>query len=312
MGSQSFLAEVLLSLGRLEEAFCEAERAEAVALQTLGPEHITTLAVWESMGQIVAVRGDRKRGLALLRRVAVSRENRLGPLDPSTIGTLGDIARILAVDGQLDEARRLWSDVVERSARVYGLSHIACSYPMGQLFAVLRQLGDYPAIRDLCEGWIRELLAMPPETDRYERDRHSLRLSVLALELVMLPEPIRFDGSLAVRAAEQAAERGNDTQDNNWTRLSLVHLRLGHAERAEWAVRESMKRCEGDCFDSMTQALIHARRGELKQARAWVHQAVREHGRDGGPPGEGYEQVRNQVAAPLEVSDASADALARP
>jgi hypothetical protein len=127
-----------------------------------------------------------------------------------------------------------------------------------------------------------------------------------------LPGPIPFDGELAVRAAEQAAEQGNDTQDNNWTRLSLVHLRLGHAERAEWAVRESMKRWNGDCFDSMVQALIHARRGELNQARAWYDRAGRENGRNNGPPGSGYKEVRDEVSALLRANDLPSGVFARP
>jgi hypothetical protein len=82
----------------------------------------------------------------------------------------------------------------------------------------------------------------------------------------------------------------------------LVHVRLGHTERAEWAVRESMKRCKGDCFDSVVLALIHARRGESEEARAWFDRASRENGRDNGPPGPNYEEVRDEVAALLGLT----------
>jgi hypothetical protein len=201
---------------------------------------------------------------------------------------------------------------LNRHVQAYGLLHVRSSGPIDRLFTTLLAQRDYATIRDLCEGWIRELLAMPPELDQYDRPRHSLRLSQFALTLAMLPEPIPFDGELAVRAAERAAEQGNDNQDNNWTLLSLVHLRLGHAERAEWAVRESMKRWPGDCFDSMVQALIHARRGELGEARAWFDRAARENGRHNGPPGLVYKEVRDEVAALLGVNDLPAGVFARP
>ena len=205
----------------------------------------------------------------------------------------------------------MFFDAVDRSVRTYGISHISSSGPIGGLIGLLSQQGDYAAIRDLCEDWIRELLAKP-EVDQYERERRSFRLSQLALTLIRLPGPIAFDGELAVRAAEECTVQGNDTQYNHWTRLSLVHLRLGHTERAEWAVRESMRRCKGDCFDSVVQALIHARRGELDKARAWFDRAARETGRNNGPPGHGYKETCDEVAALLGVNDLPADVFAGP
>jgi hypothetical protein len=212
------------------------------------------------------------------------------------------------------EARRLYLDVIDRSRQVYGLSHIACSNPIGGLFDTLRLQGDVAAIRELCEGWIRELLARPPESDKYERYRRSVRLSSLVVALIKLHRPIPFDGELAVRAAEQAAALGDDAHDNNWTRLSLVHLRLGHAERAQWALRESINRHNGDnYFDSVTQALIHARRGELAEAQIRFNRAAREHGRHKHPPGYGgYEAARDEIAALLGLADLPDEVFARP
>jgi hypothetical protein len=253
------------------------------------------------------------RAEALLRQVLAAQEQTVGGLDRESLSALQALAYTVGLQGRAEEARLLYLGAVNRCAQVYGLCHIRTSSSIGGLFSMLEKQRDYAAIRDLCEGWIRELLAMPPEPDQYERHRRSLRLSLLAFTLATLPESTPFDGELAVRAVEQAAEQGNDTQDNNWTRLSLVHLRLGHAERAEWAVRESMRRCKGgDCFDSVVQALIHARRGELAEARAWFDRAAREGGRNNGPPGKGYEQVRDEVAALLGVNDLPADMFARP
>jgi tetratricopeptide (TPR) repeat protein len=311
--SQVILSDILLGSGRRDEAWVEAEQAEALALRTLSPDHPTTLRVWVVMGDILGSRGDHARAKALLRRAAAGYERLLGPLGKEKIDALSALARELRDDGELQEALRLYSDVVDRTARTYGLPHVNCSGPIYGLIAVLRQQGALTAIRDLCEGWIRELLAMPPDPDQFERHRHSIRLSQFAFTLAMLPETIPFDGELAVRAAEQAAERGNDARDNNWTRLSLVHLRLGHVERAEWAVRGSMKRCKGgDCFDSMAQALMHARRGELAEARTWFDRATQEDGRDNGRPGWGYEQVRDELAALLGVNELPASVVARP
>ena len=130
----------------------------------------------------------------------------------------------------------------------------------------LREQGDSAAIRELCERWLRELLEMPAEPDPVVCSMKMVTLSCMAFWLAALPPAIPFDGELAVRAAELAAEQGNDTRDNNWTRLALVHLRLGHQERAAWALKESMNRRNGgDRFDWMVQALLDTRRGDLVQ-----------------------------------------------
>ena len=48
------------------------------------------------------------------------------------------------------------------------VSHtLRAALPIFDLFKVLRQQGDLAAVRDLCEGWIRELLAVPPELNQY-------------------------------------------------------------------------------------------------------------------------------------------------
>jgi hypothetical protein len=62
----------------------------------------------------------------------------------------------------------------------------------------------------------------------------------------------------------------------------------------------------------MAQALIHARRGELAEARAWFDRAAREKGRDNGGPGMGFDQVRQEVAALLGVNDGHAGASSGP
>jgi serine/threonine protein kinase len=311
--AQSHLAITVSVLGRDDEAEALASQAEGLAAGFLGPDHDTTLMSQCFLGVITRRRGNLARAEALFRHCYQSWERDRGALDDNTLLALHHLAYTVGLQGRADEARPLWLETVNRSAQVYGLCHIQTSPHIGFLFSLLTEQHDYATIRDLCEGWLRELLAMPPEPDPYERSRCLFRLSTLVLTLATLPEPIPFDGELAVRAAEQAAEQGNDTQDNHWTRLSLVHLRLGHVEQAQWAVRESMKRRRGgDCFDSMAQALIHARRGELAGARTWFDRATRENGRDNGPPGRGYEQVRDEVAALLSVKDLPAKAIAQP
>jgi serine/threonine protein kinase/tetratricopeptide (TPR) repeat protein len=312
LSTQADLAQTVSDLGRQDEAEGLAAQAEELALRSLGTEHDVTLGLQGILGLIAQRRGDLDRAEALFRQAYEDWERSHGALDRWTLYALRDLAYVVRLQGRAEEARRLQLETVNRFAQVYGLCHIQTSSPINYLFSLLWEQRDYAAIRNLCEGWIRELLAMPPEFDLYDRKRHSLRLSLLAYTLVTLPEPIAFDQELAVHAAERGAEQGNNTDDNNRTRLSLVHLRLGHIEQAEWAVRESMKHVKADCFDSMAKALILARRGDLTESRAWFNRALREKGRNNGPPGTGYQEVRGEVAALLGVNNLPSEVVARP
>ena len=68
-------------------------------------------------------------------------------------------------EGRLDQERVILLDLVERDCQVYGQSHINTSPVLGRLIALLRTQGDFAAIRDLSQGWMRELLDMPRETE---------------------------------------------------------------------------------------------------------------------------------------------------
>jgi serine/threonine protein kinase/tetratricopeptide (TPR) repeat protein len=312
VSTQADMALDLSHLGRQEDAEGLAAQAEALGVRHLGPEHEVTLRARLRLGLIAQRRGNLERAESLLRQTLTAREQTFGILDGESLFAIDMLAQTVALQGRDYEARRLQLEALNRFAQVYGLWHIQTAHAINDLFYLLKKERDFAAIRDLSEGWMREILAMPAELDPYDRQRSSLWLSLLALTLITLPDPIPFDGELVVRAVEQAAVQGNDTQDNNWTRLSLVHLRLGHMERAQWAVTESMKRSKGDCFDSVMQALIHARRGEMAEAGAWFDRATRENGRNNDPPGRGYEQVRAEVAALLGKVDVSEDVFARP
>jgi tetratricopeptide (TPR) repeat protein len=215
LSTQTGLALIVSNLGRHQEAEDLAARAEALGVRFLDPENEVTLGARFTLGLIAQRRGNLDRAEALLRQVLAAQEQTVGGLDREALSTLQALAYTVGLQGRAEEARLFYLDAVNRCVQVYGLCHIRTSSSIGGLFSMLTKQRDYAAIRDLCEGWTRELLAMPPELDQYDRHRHSLRLSQFALTLATLPGSIPFDGELAVRAAERAAEQGNDTQDNN-------------------------------------------------------------------------------------------------
>jgi tetratricopeptide (TPR) repeat protein len=316
VGSQSFLASLLLRLGRLDEARDLAAQAEALAVRFLGPAHDNTLEAQFVLGLIAQNQGNLDRAEALLRQVAAGRERLLGPLDPKTISTVGTLANLLREDGRLQEARRLYFDVADRSVRMYGLSHIASSGGIGGLIAVLRQQRDFAAIRDLCEGWIRELLVMPPELDQYERFRRFVRIKNLVLILATLPGPVAFDAALAVRAAEEADAIGD--HKGSLFDLAMVHYRLGELDLAEQAIQTAMARpgvargLRVRGFEWLVLALIHARRGKMASAHEAYSRAVKRQDEHPHPWVDDFEIIRAEAAALLGLAEPPDGAFAWP
>ena len=184
------LAHIVSNLGRHEEAEALAAEVEGLAIRYLSPEHEVTLLAQHILGLIAERRGN----LAVptrVRHVIVGCESSRGTFDITTIYALERLANVVRLQGRADEARQLHLEAVNRFAEVYGL----CGKPTGleimYLFSLLEEQRDLAAIRDLCEGWIREILAMPPEPDRYDRYRRSVQLSGLALRWRCCPRGYR-------------------------------------------------------------------------------------------------------------------------
>jgi tetratricopeptide (TPR) repeat protein len=224
-----------------------------------------------------------------------------GPGHPVTLSAIEDLGLVARDQGRIDEAVALLRAVLVGMRAFHGTPYFhGGRYLCDELVGALREQGDWAAIRALCEGWLRELLELPPEPDPVVRGMKMVTLSCLAYRLAALPPDVPFDEELALRAAEQAAELGSDI-DSNWTRLALVHLRLGQLEQAERALAESMARHDaGNPLDWMTRALIHAHLGDLGRSREAFDRAARAD--EGTGPGVGYADVRAEVAARLGMA----------
>ena len=64
--------------------------------------------------------------------------------------------------------------------------------------------------------------------------------------------------------------------DDAWNVLAAVYYRTGQLDKAMRAIQSAMARSkfkEGDDFDWLILALIHARRGEMAEARSWYDKA---------------------------------------
>jgi non-specific serine/threonine protein kinase/serine/threonine-protein kinase len=273
--AELLLANTVSHLGRLEEAEQLASKTGELAVRVLGPEHLTSIHALGVMALIAQRQRNLDRAENLYRQSLAACERVFGRLEHPTVQNLKDLAYVVREQGRTEDAQRLLIETIDRFKQVYGLSHINTSAQIGLLWETLRAEHDYAAIRDLSERWLRELLATPDEVDPYQRSRRSIRLAHLGLALASLPRTLPFDGDLAVRAAEQAVAQDDDHHDA-WSILGAVYYRVGRLDDAMRTIQTSVTRPKwkgGDDFDWLVLALIHARRGEMDQARAWYEKA---------------------------------------
>jgi tetratricopeptide (TPR) repeat protein len=251
----------------MAEALGLVEQAYAGQARRLGPVHPATLETLDVLGFVLLTKGDYEAAEAAYRRAIDGRRRSLGPGHPRTLQSTKMLGWVYSYMERWDEAIRLSHEVAEGHRQTYGLTHIQTSSPVGQLLDLLRRRGRAEERRDFCEGWARELLAMPLDPDPYQRSRRAITLQKLAIQLVTPPRPVPFDVDVAQNAVREAA-----ALDGGWygqTALGAVSYRTGQLEEALKAFQSAAQQRNwtgGNDLYWFARAALHARRGDLARA----------------------------------------------
>jgi hypothetical protein len=312
--------------GRAKEAEPIATQAEALAIQTLGPDHDTTLLLQHDLAIVVWYGGDSDRAATMLREIFPHFERVNGPFHESTVHALRHLVEILADSGRSDGALPPWTrrysagvgaltdsgrtdealplalDAVDRAIRANSGNpcSIGASSSIGMVNILLRRRGDFAALRDFQQDLIRKVLAIPIEPGDYLRGRRVTRLEHGLKELAILPDDVPIDTDLAARAGEEVVRLSNGragcvTFALLFDRSGRIDLALESLEKAkadpDWTKSE-------DEYTRLVEALIRARRGELAEARRLYDEARKRptFGPYGDQP---YEPLRRRVEALL-------------
>jgi serine/threonine protein kinase len=272
---QSILAQNLNYAGHHAEAERIAAEAEALAIQSLGPDHGTTFFAQVTLGQAVSRRGDYDRAGAILQQCFVNHERVFGPINIFTYWALKYVVENLINAGRFDEALPRARELADRACRVFGTCHINASWPIYAVEMLLRRRGDLAGIRDFDERLLREVLSTPVEPGQGKQERRVIRLAKALRSLVTLPDDIPVDLDLAARAGEEArrlsdGKSGCVTLALGFARMGRTDLALESLQKAkshpDWAKNE-------DDYAWLVEAEIRARRGELEETRRLYDQA---------------------------------------
>lgn len=119
-----------------------------------------------TLGDLFRKLGRMDQALPLLRTAHAQRAVLLGPSDPLVLKTQIALSRVLAEKGELDEARKLANDALEKTKSRYPNDSAAISEPMGALGKVMLFKGDYAAAIETLEQTLR-IAPSEPLTNAY-------------------------------------------------------------------------------------------------------------------------------------------------
>jgi non-specific serine/threonine protein kinase/serine/threonine-protein kinase len=272
------------SLGLLDEASPQVERAVTLREAVLGKDHASTLDTVHELGVLRFYQGKGEEAEALLRRAFEGRSRVLGPNDPLTLTALSDLGAVAHHLGRLDEAEHHYRDAHDRAIAELGEDDPYVLTMLHNLGALLRDLGRFEEsesfLRRALEGTRKELGEEHPETlstlsllgsvmreDGRLEEAEPIYVRVLETRRRVLgddhPSTLMSTNNLAMLRSdlgqlEEAAElqrRTLETQrrvlgdDHDGTILSLgnlaaVLIALDRANEAEPLIAEALERCQ--------------------------------------------------------------------
>jgi non-specific serine/threonine protein kinase/serine/threonine-protein kinase len=128
-------------LGRFNAAYPHLEKAYALRLQQLGPDHPDTLTSLDSLAMERWKQDKLAEAVALERQALARRRRVLGPEHPDTLWSQINLGLFLCEVDQNEEAERLLRKAIQSSKRTLGPDHHHTLYGQMCLYFVLWELG---------------------------------------------------------------------------------------------------------------------------------------------------------------------------
>lgn len=126
LNAEANLATTFALLGKHNDAIEIEERVHTRRSKLLGTEHPDTLTSWANLAASYSSVGYLDEAVAIERQLVEIRRDLLGPEHPETLTSIGNLAYSLdggREDGDVSEARLLWTDLIVTCERVLGKGH---------------------------------------------------------------------------------------------------------------------------------------------------------------------------------------------
>jgi serine/threonine protein kinase len=277
------MGDVYNNLGLYVRAQSLDQRAIAIRLTALGPEHPDTLDASNSLANVLYHEGHYAEAEKLNRETLEIRRRVLGPNHHDTLQSLNGLAIDLWREGHLPEAEQLCRQALDAESRVAGSENPDTLKAMSNLAGVLTDEGHFPEAEKL----YRQKL----DLDRRFRgaDHPDTLLSMNNLASVLLYETHYAEAEKLIRETLDGHARllGPEHPDtlSSMMNLGAVLAAEGHYAEAESLLRQTrdiQRRVLGPDHPMTANAtynlgIIAARRGQRDQALSLLREAV-DHG----------------------------------
>jgi non-specific serine/threonine protein kinase/serine/threonine-protein kinase len=222
------LGETYYYLGDPDPAFRQIERAHALRLQALGPDHADTLRSADDLAHVYLDRGRLAEALSMLTGTLERRQVGLGPDHPDTLTSKNNLATAYQAAGRLAEALPLYGEALARRRATLGPDHPDTLFSMNNLASACREAGRFADALPLYEEALRKRRAtLGP--DHPETLMSMNNLANFYRELGRYPESIALQAEALRR---QEARLGPVHPD---TLLSMSNLGLAHQDAGQLA-----------------------------------------------------------------------------
>jgi serine/threonine-protein kinase len=161
--AHSALGGVLMELGRYDEAKSRHEKALALRLNALGPEHPTVADTLTHLGLVSWWQARHEDALDKIERALALRQKVFGPEHPEVINTLTNLGAVLKEMGRQQEALEKLERVAALQVRRFGPEHPMVATALSNLSVVLCDVGRFREALDAAERAValREKLLGP-------------------------------------------------------------------------------------------------------------------------------------------------------
>jgi hypothetical protein len=132
----------------------QMERALALRLRTLGPNHRDTLTTMAKLGTNFTTQGQAARGVATLTDAVAGMRRLLGTDHPDTLAATADLALAVGATGDRTRALALYTDILRVQRRLLGEEHADTLAVMNQIASIYQDLGQFAA----SEGLLRRVI----------------------------------------------------------------------------------------------------------------------------------------------------------
>jgi CHAT domain-containing protein/Tfp pilus assembly protein PilF len=135
--------------GQYRQAILFAERALALRVRELGPEHLDITSSLNNLALLYKTTGAYAKAEPLYKRALAIREKALGPENPSTAASLNNLAVLYRAIGAYAEAEPLYQRALAIAEKALGPEHPGTAYPLNNLAALYRTTGAYATAEPL-------------------------------------------------------------------------------------------------------------------------------------------------------------------